>query len=408
MRIPVTRFRLSLSMVLAGWLLAMPAMAQVPAAPAAGTNVELDPIRCWWRTSAGAVRVGELFDMALTCAVLENDAVQVMPDESRLAPATITLAPFEVVSGTHPADLHSGSRRFFQYQYKLRIISPDAIGSDVGLPPVQIHYAINSRMSGNASVQGRDLVYILPPESVRVASMVPNGAPDIRDASGADFGQVENLLLRASTLEVVATTCVALAVLVVLVVLVSLARRVRSRTPVGERHLTTRQLVGVAVQELGAVGREREQHGWTEPLVARALAATRLAATAAVGTTVSQSLAGKNATPGDGRLLHTGGLRGKARVISGSATPFDLDRAIKSSIGEEATRGPLLESLRDALRAFGANQYGRTGTVDQPALDAALASAQSAAAVVRAEHSWIKTLVQQWRSGSAAPVTSRA
>src|SRR5260370_36286 len=31
--------------------------------------VQVDPIRCWWRTSAGAVRIGETFDLRLTCAV---------------------------------------------------------------------------------------------------------------------------------------------------------------------------------------------------------------------------------------------------------------------------------------------------------------------------------------------------
>ena len=44
------------------------------------------------------------------------------------------MAPFEVVGGTHPADLRSGQRRFFQYHYTLRIINPDAIGQDVPIP----------------------------------------------------------------------------------------------------------------------------------------------------------------------------------------------------------------------------------------------------------------------------------
>jgi len=39
---------------------------------AAAQNVETDPIQCWWRTSAGAVRVGEAFSVVLTCAVLED------------------------------------------------------------------------------------------------------------------------------------------------------------------------------------------------------------------------------------------------------------------------------------------------------------------------------------------------
>src|SRR3954469_9909143 len=100
-------------------LCAMPAHAQprqaAPAAPPGSTNVEVDPIRCWWRTSAGAIRIGEQFDLSLTCAVLETEAVQVVADESHLDSSVVAMAPFEVIRGTHPASLRSGQRRFFQY-----------------------------------------------------------------------------------------------------------------------------------------------------------------------------------------------------------------------------------------------------------------------------------------------------
>ena len=40
-----------------------------------GTDlVEVDPIKCWWRTSTSAVRTGESFDLRLTCAVVETEA----------------------------------------------------------------------------------------------------------------------------------------------------------------------------------------------------------------------------------------------------------------------------------------------------------------------------------------------
>ena len=55
-----------------------------PTREAGAQNVAVDPIRCWWRTSAGAVRVGEQFDLSLTCAVLQTEAVSVVVDESRL------------------------------------------------------------------------------------------------------------------------------------------------------------------------------------------------------------------------------------------------------------------------------------------------------------------------------------
>jgi hypothetical protein len=166
-------------------LAAAMAQAQTPPnrpADAGTTNVEVDPIRCWWRTSSGAIRIGEHFDLWLTCAALETDAVQVVPDQSHLGIEVAAMAPFEVVGGSHPADLRSGNRRFFQYQYILRIINPDAIGKDVKIPDTVIHYKVNSRVAANTSIQGRDLTYVLPTEEVRVASMVPADAADIRDS----------------------------------------------------------------------------------------------------------------------------------------------------------------------------------------------------------------------------------
>ena len=87
------------------------------AAQSAGNQMaEVDPIRCWWRTSDGAVGVGQPFTLVLTCAVLETAAVRVVPDEGPLAVGSVQLAPFELVGGDHPADLRSGQRRFFQYR----------------------------------------------------------------------------------------------------------------------------------------------------------------------------------------------------------------------------------------------------------------------------------------------------
>src|SRR5206468_7445506 len=85
----------------------------VPGA-AAAQNVQTDPIQCWWRTSAGAIRAGEPFSLVLTCAVVENDAAKVVVDQSKLEPAVVQFAPFEVIpsASSHGADLRSGERRF--------------------------------------------------------------------------------------------------------------------------------------------------------------------------------------------------------------------------------------------------------------------------------------------------------
>ena len=101
----------------------------------ATTNVEVDPIRCWWRTSAGAVRIGEHFDLALTCAVARKR--RGAGRAGRVAPRRVGRRDGAVRSASAAAIRPisaSGQRRFFQYQYTLRIINPDAIGKDVKIP----------------------------------------------------------------------------------------------------------------------------------------------------------------------------------------------------------------------------------------------------------------------------------
>jgi hypothetical protein len=399
----VKAFLVSLIALAAG----IAASAQTPPnkpADAGTTNVEVDPIRCWWRTSSGAVRIGEHFDLWLTCAALETDAVQVVPDQSHLGVEVAAMAPFEVVGGSHPADLRSGNRRFFQYQYILRIINPDAIGKDVKIPDTVIHYKVNSRVAVNTSIQGRDLMYVLPTEEVRVASMVPTDAADIRDSSGESFSIVDSLDLKAGVLEIVAITGVALGSLMLIFVLVRLARRGRRRTPADERPLPTRSVVGAAIRELTTVQRDREQEGWNEGLAGRALAASRIAAATALGRPVSQLIAGAATSNGAGRILSAPGFRGKARTLSSSVTAGDLvtrtpsDPRLQQSVDE----------LRESMGAFSQAQYGRATTIDQSALDAALSSAISAAGRVKAEHSWLKTQLQRFTTSGAAAAESRA
>ena len=69
-------------------------------APTATQNVEVDPVTCWWRTSASSVRVGEPFPIVLTCSVLETDAARAVIDRSRLGTAAVQFPPYEVIGGS--------------------------------------------------------------------------------------------------------------------------------------------------------------------------------------------------------------------------------------------------------------------------------------------------------------------
>src|SRR5437762_11021780 len=148
---------------------------------AAAQDVSTDPLQCWWRTTTGAVRVGEPFAVVLTCAVLETDGATVVVDQSRLEPSVVQFPPFEVLGGSHGADLRTDQRRFFQYQYRLRLIAETMFGKDAALPETKISYRVQSKVGQKTAIQGRDQTYLLPSRSIRVMSLVPADASDIRD-----------------------------------------------------------------------------------------------------------------------------------------------------------------------------------------------------------------------------------
>src|SRR5215510_8780455 len=127
-----------------------------------------DPLQCWWRTSTGAIRIGEQFSIVLTCAVLETEAATVVVDQSRLEPSVMQFAPFEVLGGTHGADLRTDDRRFFQYEYRMRLIAENQFGKDVALPETKLSYRVQSRVGDKTALQGRDQSYLLPPIAMRV------------------------------------------------------------------------------------------------------------------------------------------------------------------------------------------------------------------------------------------------
>jgi len=383
------------------------AVAQPAPTRESGTrNVAVDPIRCWWRTSAGAVHVGEQFDLALTCAVLESEAVSVVVDESRLGNAVVQMAPFEVVSGTHPGDLHAGIRRFFQYEYRLRLINPDVVGQDVRVPDIGLHYRVNSKVDGNASVQGRDLMYYLPPAVMRIESLVPDGATDIRDATGASFGSIDGLTFRAGLFNIIGLALMAFGALMVLLVLIRLARGAKTRTPADQRELSTGALLGVATRELAAVKRERSTAGWTDDLLDRALGAARVAGAGAMGRPINQRVTNAETVGGEGRLMTSGPRRGTQRIVSASATPHDLARLVDRLKPNDSRRSNI-EALRDALTALTAAQYGRAQSRSESTLDEALDGAARAASSVRAQHLFPRSLLSKWGLGGA-PLENQA
>ena len=398
----VRRFLLCIICGLFGLGLPAPARAQSAAPSGPPTNVEADPIRCWWRTSAGAVRTGETFSVVLTCAVLDTEAVQIITDEAPLGVSVIQMAPFETVTGSHPADLRTASRRFFQYAYTLRIINQDFIGKDVRMPDLVLHYRVNSRLAGNTSVQGRDLLYVLPPLQVRVLSMVAADAFDVRDSSNETFSAIEALEFRANILRIVAVTLLALGALIGLLSIARLFGRVRHRAPVGAHVLSARAVLSTAADELASVQRESEQ-GWTDALSGRALAASRIVAACVMDHPVSQRIADRDDQAVEGRLTRRSRSGTTTAVWSTLTAEALTDRLARRTRPVTAEQRQLLDGLRTSLATLTAVQYAATPVLDRASLDAALSTSVEAVQTLKSEHAWLKTLLRRSFGRDAAP-----
>jgi hypothetical protein len=364
--------------VLFAWI--APAIAQT------GTDmVEVEPITCWWRTSTSAVRTGESFDLRLTCAVVETEANKVVPDFSKLDPTVVQLPPFEVLGGTHAGDLVTPGKRFFQYDYRLRLIAEDAFGNDVPIPPLEISYRIESQVKGGDTAQGRDQSYSLPRSSVRLVSLVPDDTTDIREAPAALFAEIENRDSRGNLLQTIAGVLFALAGVVALVMLISMLRRTKSVTTATQLHLAPRTILGAVAKELDAV-RQASRGGWTPQLAERALAAARIAGTYATNRSVGQYPSAAGEIPREGVIVIKPFGRGEV-FVSGSATTESTNHAA-APVG-----------LSDALKTLTVARYGRTETFGSNADEAV----ETAIRVTKQQQS-AHSLVKEWAAAFVANV----
>ncbi|MGH9143977.1 MAG: hypothetical protein ACRD2I_22795, partial [Vicinamibacterales bacterium] len=305
------------------------------AASAAAQTVQTDPLQCWWRTSAGAVRVGQPFTVVLTCAVLETEDATVVVDQTRLEPSVVQFAPFEVLGGSHGADLRSDERRFFQYEYRLRLIADGMFGKDVALPDTKISYRVQSKVGQKTALQGRDQTYVMPAQSMRVLSLVPSDASDIRDTSASDtFSDIDQRAFRANLLTVIGSVLFVLAALMAILGLVRLFQRYRKPTVAREQLIADTAILNGVGRELAAVQHDRDAGSWTPELASRTLGALRIAATYAIGRPVSQMPASRLLADGGevaepGRLiLKAGWPRGKRIAVSGAVTSQTVARVL--------------------------------------------------------------------------------
>jgi hypothetical protein len=354
-----------------------------PTNRSASVEVPVAPIECWWKTDRSAVRVGEQFLLTLTCAVLDTERVKVVVDESALDPAALHLVPFDIVGGQRFRDVQNAPRRFFQYQYTMRVLGEEFFGKEVTLPRLQISYRVQNSLQGGAALQGREAQYSLVPVPIRVLSMVPAGANDIRDTPADTFGDVETRLVWSNLLLIAASVAFVLAGLAVIMMIARTAVQRRAATATRIRTVSPVAVLRAASRELAAIRSASQSEGWTGELAGRAAAAARLAGAVALSRPVTQKDVARDASPSEGQVAGASllpALRGTRMVLSAAVTP--------ESVAMNGRRSEIWPPLSQALRAFTAARYSRNG-IDGTALDSALADVQDAVKKLRLKQ-WLR------------------
>ncbi len=351
--------------------------APASAPPTAVPMLSADsPLQCWWRASPGAIHVGEIVDVTLTCAVLETSSLRAVPDQSRLSVASVQLMPFEIVGGSHPPDVRQGDRRLFQYVYQLRLLDADVIGRDVKLPPLAIPYRVQSQTGAEASLAGRDLVHLMPQLAIRVVSQVPAEAEDIRDGADASLGRIDALRFRASGFRAAALVLGALGAVAALGALAPLVGRLRKGRPALAGRVSDRLVLRHAAGVLDGLARDATAAGWTPGTLAEAHGAVRLVAAAVMRDGVRQARLGSLAPMPEGRLLLQRRWRRGRTALTAHVTGAAVGRALTAlPEGASATERARLERLRDSLDALTRAQYVAGASLDDRApIDEAVAA----------------------------------
>jgi hypothetical protein len=156
---------------------------------------------------------------------------------------------------------------------------------------------------------------------------------------------------------------------------------------------------------LQSVRSEATREGWSPVLMARAIAALRIAGSLALGQRVAQMHPANGADQRIGQIeVRSGVLRGKRVLLSAPTTPAALLSGIENGNG---TSRATLQPIRDALQQLSGAVYGRAGEADTIALNAAVDEAGTAV-----RRMWLRSLIPfsaaRGAAATAMPVRTRS
>lgn len=349
-------------------------------------EVEAAPISCWWRADRSAIRVGERFTLVLTCGVIEAGATTVVANVNQLEAGALSITPFEAVSGVRGEDVVVPPRRYFQFEYTVRLLSDGFFGKDVEVPPLRITY--NIQAPGGTS-QGRDRTYVLPALPMRVLAIVPESANDIRDSSGLTFAEIEARRFRASAARLASVLFFAFAGVLVAMGLVGVVRERRTTAGPVTKVAPASSVLAGCLRALADIKEEAGRGGWTPDLARRALGVLRIGGAQAIGRTVAQQLVSDDAVEHEGQLaVRSGWIRRRRTLVSAATTPRLMALRLERGPAPSPTSRQTIERMAEALEAFNRAAYARSGTTDASTLDSALDHGVQAIRRLRAGVRW--------------------
>jgi hypothetical protein len=351
-------------------------------------DVEVDPIKCFWKTDRSTIIVGERFTVVLTCGIIETDRIKAVPDFNQLEGSTIGLQPFEVIKGVRHEDVRNPPYRYIQYEYTVRLIAEGLFEKDLDLPAVKLTYHIQSSVGGGET--GRDQTYQLPAMAMHVASLVPKKAADIRDTTAGTFAEIENRRVRSTAEYVAALIAFGFAIVLLGLSLVRVVGRYRVRTPAADRPLGVSAVLSGCVREAGRVQAD-VAGGWTPELASRALTVLRIGGAVALGRPVAQSIVRTGVSPREGQISLRKDLLGRRRsLVSTATTPGAISRSLASTNGHapNARTEAMLREFEESLTVLSRARYGRNGSMDESALNTAFENGVSALRKLRTARMW--------------------
>lgn len=340
-----------------------------------------EPLQCWWRTSTGAVRIAEPFALVLTCAITKSSSQHVVVDQAKLGPDAIPLSPFEVIGGGSLTESQSSDQTFFQRVYRVRILT-QTIGADIQIPSIVVSYQLETASLSGGQARGIERRHELPALPMRVVSLVPAEADDIREAAIDTFAAVDDAAFGASLYSTAGLVVMGVGAIGVVVALAA-GLRARHSTDAGPGPLEDRQILRHVGRELQDIRAARNQEGWTPDLVARALASTRVVASYVTRRPLSLRTVDAHGQVPEGALVHSD-RHGQRTVITSTLTAA----ALHVKQGDEMH----WTAVREALAGMTHAQYGREKRADAAPLDAGLDAVLAAFDDVKRERAWTTRL----------------